>query len=656
MLVDEYFLTTKRLRYKVFKFVCRKKLQLGGDNVVVLAEMDEAENRNDRLSPSARIIKEIILKAQTAADLDGENFIKATGVIRTHIRVPLMQLRALYGVPKTWERTERGRVTELARAMWIAHGITVNEEILKAHDPYYAAELNILEMADLVRDNKALALDALSKYGTEERTQIRLAVDGFGKLLYLPQSTILVARYYGFAADINGRRFTFNFQQLLGLADKIKAQKELGGARNANRNTGSNGVEYPNGVPGVSGVVVVNGTGTRNTTATAQINGILHVNGSGRLEGDIFAVEAGKVPDTAKKNGVDETLHPMLEEALGKAELIGRSAPMLKLFKTMGLVMGTDARVMLFGKTGTGKELVAKALHYGSPRSENKFVAVNCAAIAPGLLTSELFGHEKGAFTGANKLRRGRFEEATGGTLFLDEMQVMSAETQIHFLRVLQEQMIERVGSSTPIKLDVRLVAATNVDPHILIEEGKLREDLFYRLAVVPMELPALRERDGDIGLLAKMFFEKAAKKYGRAAPGINDDARQFLETEYAWPGNVRQLQNFIELAVLLKSGETLGKMDVQGLLQIKGKPGHAVGQHEKLPTPKNITECKALAAEMRRLMIVKALEDAGGRPSAAALALGMNLSSFHLMRNAAGITCSKKVVLNGSEVVQTIG
>jgi formate hydrogenlyase transcriptional activator len=216
-----------------------------------------------------------------------------------------------------------------------------------------------------------------------------------------------------------------------------------------------------------------------------------------------------------------------------------------------------DSTVLILGETGTGKELIARAIHDRSPRKHHALVKVNCGAISAGLVESELFGHVKGAFTGAIANRDGRFKLADGGTIFLDEVGELPLDTQVKLLRVLQEQEFEPIGSSKTIKVNVRIVAATNRDLQQQVKEGKFRADLFYRLNVVPMRLPSLRERATDIHLLTMFFVERCAKKLGRQIQSVSEEAMHWL-MKYDWPGNIRELQNVIERAVILSPGDTL--------------------------------------------------------------------------------------------------
>ncbi len=244
-------------------------------------------------------------------------------------------------------------------------------------------------------------------------------------------------------------------------------------------------------------------------------------------------------------------LREEFDHSLMFEEIVGSSQSLGKVLKAVDKVAATDSTVLILGETGTGKELIARAIHKRSGRSSRAFIRVNCAAIPPALIASELFGHERGAFTGAFERRIGRFEAADGGTLFLDEVGDLPAETQITLLRVLQEREFERIGSTKPVQVDVRVLAATNRDLAADVEEGDFRRDLYYRLNVFPVNIPPLRERVGDIPLLAEYLVERYAKKAGKKITTIERSTLEMLQN-YDWPGNVRELQNVIERAVIL--------------------------------------------------------------------------------------------------------
>ena len=250
----------------------------------------------------------------------------------------------------------------------------------------------------------------------------------------------------------------------------------------------------------------------------------------------------------------------------GGSAIVGQHPRMRAALKLLERVAPTDSTVLLTGESGTGKELFAKALHALSPRHDGPFVAVNCAAIPDTLLENELFGHEKGAFTGALRRQLGRFEAASGGTLLLDEVGELSAATQAKVLRVLEERTFERIGGGRTIRADVRLVAATNQDLKAMVEEGKFRSDLYFRLDVFPIELPPLRERPSDIPLIARFLLDRIAQRQSKGALQLAPDAVELLRAQ-DWPGNVRQLGNILERAVILVEGPRLTATDLRGLL-----------------------------------------------------------------------------------------
>ncbi len=287
--------------------------------------------------------------------------------------------------------------------------------------------------------------------------------------------------------------------------------------------------------------------------------------------------------------------------------IIGSSAVMLELWEMIVQVAPTDATVLITGESGTGKELVASALHHKSRRADGPFIKVNCAALSENLLESELFGHDKGAFTGADRRRDGRFVQAQGGTLFLDEIGETSPAMQAKLLRVLQEQELQRVGGQETITVDARIVTATNRDLEEEVRAGRFREDLFYRLNVVVLDVPPLRERQGDIPLLAEFFLHRFASRNNRTVQGITPECMDVLN-RYEWPGNVRELENAIERGVILMRGEYL---DVAGLpIAIQ----RWAGMH-----PKQKTEQPSTLKEAEQLLIIKTLAETGGNRSEAA-------------------------------------
>ncbi|MFH0809519.1 MAG: sigma-54 dependent transcriptional regulator [Pseudomonadota bacterium] len=308
-----------------------------------------------------------------------------------------------------------------------------------------------------------------------------------------------------------------------------------------------------------------------------------------------------------------------LAERLGPHNIIGKSAPLQRIFALIAKVAQTKATVLITGESGTGKELVAKAMHFGSPRRDAPFVSVNCSALAETLLESELFGHERGSFTGAVASRKGRFELADGGTLFLDEVGEMSAALQVKLLRVLQEREFERVGGTRTLKMDVRVVAASNRDLKRSVAEGLFREDLFYRLNVVRLQLPPLRERSEDIPLLAAHFAANCGKELGKPRLTISPEAMELL-VGYSWPGNVRELENAVERAAILCQADLIRASDLPEELRGGQRPQNMLADLYDLPLPEALERLEAG-------MIKRALRSYGYVQAQAAKALGITKS-----------------------------
>jgi DNA-binding NtrC family response regulator len=273
-----------------------------------------------------------------------------------------------------------------------------------------------------------------------------------------------------------------------------------------------------------------------------------------------LVLERGLKARTTEKEVV--TLKARLDRKFSLGEVVGSSASLQHSIEQVRSVASSNATVLLLGETGTGKELFAQMIHQASQRAKGPFMAVHCAAIPANLLESELFGHEKGAFTGANERRVGRFESADGGTLFLDEIGEIDATTQVKLLRFLETRAVERLGSHRPIALDLRLVCATNRDLQQMVKEGKFREDLFYRLSVVPLRLPPLRERTDDVPLLLAHYLERFAKENGASAPRLSPEALAVF-VRYPWPGNIRELRNACENLAVLRAGKTVSPADL---------------------------------------------------------------------------------------------
>ena len=333
-------------------------------------------------------------------------------------------------------------------------------------------------------------------------------------------------------------------------------------------------------MPGMSGLELL--AGLKEINPFIQV---LVLTAFGSVETAVAAIKAGafdyltkpienldelllKLDKAAQQNRLvveHQVMSTRLEEVFPTSEIIGESPPIIRMKELISLVAPKEATVLITGSSGTGKELVARAIHALSPRAEQKLVAINCAAFPETLLESELFGFEKGAFTGADRAKQGRFELADGGSLFLDEIGEMPLSMQVKMLRVLEERKIQRLGSVKEISLDIRLIAATNRDLQKLVTDGSFREDLFYRLNVIQIDVPPLATRAGDILRLTEKFLDRFSRKIGKEINGIEPDAAEIL-SKYSWPGNVRELENIIERAVVLCRSDRITKSDLTGL------------------------------------------------------------------------------------------
>ena len=338
----------------------------------------------------------------------------------------------------------------------------------------------------------------------------------------------------------------------------------------------------------------------------------------GRLQIDELEMRIARALRQQNLETENVALRRQLDAKFGLEKLVGNSPAMEEIYEVVRQVAPTRATVLVTGESGTGKELIAKAVHQLSPRARHPFVTVHCAALAPTLLESELFGHEKGAFTGAHERRVGRFEQAEGGTLFLDEIGEIDVSTQVKLLRFLGERTFERVGSNQTLTADIRLVAATNRHLEEMVHAGKFREDLFFRLRVVEIHLPPLRERPGDIPLLARSFLRELAQENGKAVDDFTADALEALMNN-PWPGNVRELRTAIEHSVVLSRGERISLRDLPP--SVRGGP--AAG--DRWRPEKDLT-----VKEAEKQLMIRALKECEGNRTLAARKIGMSRRTFH--------------------------
>ena len=343
----------------------------------------------------------------------------------------------------------------------------------------------------------------------------------------------------------------------------------------------------------------------------------------GRMQIDELEMRIARALRSNKLESENRELRSQIDTKFGIENIIGQSPVMLEIFEIVQQVAPARASVLVLGESGTGKELIAKAIHNLSPRAKQPMVTVHCAALAPTLLESELFGHEKGAFTGAHERRIGRFEQANGGTLFLDEVGEIDPAIQVKLLRFLGERTFERVGSNQTISADVRLIAATNLNLEAAVAKGDFREDLFFRLRVVEMQLPPLRDRGTDIILLAKEFLKEFAKENAKAIAELHPDAIEAL-MNHPWPGNVRELRTAIEHAVVLCRGDVIGLRDLPP--SVRGESSGA--SH---PDAKDVLGKKNLTVEdAEKALIIRALKDCNGNRTQAAEKIGMSRRTLH--------------------------
>ena len=391
-------------------------------------------------------------------------------------------------------------------------------------------------------------------------------------------------------------------------------------------------------MPGLDGMGVL-----KHLQKHSQDTQCLVLTGFGSIRNSVEAIKMGAFDYITKPVKFDELLHSVSmaikykrlerENTILKKQLkkkyrfenfVGDSTQIQRVFELIEKVADTDSTVLITGESGTGKELIARAIHYNSPRRDEPMVIINCGAIPEELLESELFGHEKGAFTGAHKTRIGRFEVANGGTIFLDEIGDMSPNLQVKLLRVIQEQAFERIGSTRTMHVDIRILAATNKDLMEAVEKKEFREDLYYRLNVIPIEVPPLRDRKTDIPLLIDFFINKLAAEKDRPVKQINQAAMNSLMAHH-WPGNVRELENVVERVLILSSGDTIGREDL---------PASILGLDTKEPEaglklPSGGIRFDHAVEEYEKNLIVQALEEANWVKTQAAKLLHINRTTL---------------------------
>jgi two-component system response regulator AtoC len=354
-----------------------------------------------------------------------------------------------------------------------------------------------------------------------------------------------------------------------------------------------------------STVIVMSAYGTLDTAIEAMKRGAYDYV-SKPFKADEILLTLRKAEERERLRRENRRLQQSIQERYSFANMIGRSPAMQEIFGTITKVAEYKTTVLITGESGTGKELIARAIHYHSPRAKNPLVTVNCGAIPESLLESELFGHRKGAFTDAIRDKRGLFEEAHGGSIFLDEIGELPRSLQVKLLRVLQEEEIKRLGDTRPIKIDVRVLAATTKDLAGEVKEGRFRDDLFYRINVLQVTVPPLRERAGDLGPLVQHFLDKTAKRLGLQVEQVDPSVLRALQ-RYLWPGNVRELENVIERAMVMAGGRTIELTDLPPALQ------EAQAQASPLLAGEGTLSIKEASRRLERELIRRALEQTGG-------------------------------------------
>ena len=369
--------------------------------------------------------------------------------------------------------------------------------------------------------------------------------------------------------------------------------------------------------------ILMTAYGSEDVAVEAMKQGADDYIAKGRMQIDELEMRIGRAIRRQKLETENEALNQRLDKRFGLENIIGESIEIHRVLELVRQVAPTHVTVLIQGESGTGKELIAKALHQLSPRARQPMVTVHCAALAPTLLESELFGHEKGAFTGAHERRIGRFEQAQGGTLFLDEIGEIDATVQVKLLRFLSERTFERVGSGKTMAADVRVVAATNKNLAELVKEGTFREDLYFRLRVVPVWMPPLRDRSADVPLLARAFLKQFAREHGRPVREFSQEALRAL-MDYRWPGNVRELRSDVERAVVLAQNDRIELSDLSP--NIREGLGEFGGPSVKLDLPETAVTVK----DAEKQLVVRALEEANGNRTLAAKKIGISRRTLH--------------------------
>ena len=369
--------------------------------------------------------------------------------------------------------------------------------------------------------------------------------------------------------------------------------------------------------------ILMTAYGSEDVAVEAMKQGADDYIAKGRMQIDELEMRIGRAIRRQKLETENEALNQRLDKRFGLENIIGESVEIHRVLELVRQVAPTHVTVLIQGESGTGKELIAKALHQLSPRARQPMVTVHCAALAPTLLESELFGHEKGAFTGAHERRIGRFEQAQGGTLFLDEIGEIDATVHVKLLRFLSERTFERVGSGKTMAADVRVVAATNKNLAELVKEGTFREDLYFRLRVVPVWMPPLRDRSADVPLLARAFLKQFAREHGRPVREFSPEALRAL-MDYRWPGNVRELRSDVERAVVLAQNDRIELSDLSP--NIREGLGEFGGPSVKLDLPETALTVK----DAEKQLVVRALEEANGNRTLAAKKIGISRRTLH--------------------------